>query len=330
MVDLLQSSTRNRFQMAVWIVKLGFLFIGIVSTVLLLKLTVPYSVNALLSAIPRLWFSFRIWLAPPYLYIIVNFIIIIIAASSRFQQKHWGKNGEEVVIEAENENRLQKQERSDLASDYLKTSTEIWPDMEEIPQEYVEKALVYVEKSPEVPSGVSCLTDSDEKTTTDLSVSSRFAATKPLETSRRIDKSAAAPPQQTAKSVGVAKAKKQNDTLDATWKMITEGGKPLMRHLKKSETWDVPPRVNDPDSDVDSSSGVTNRRELRKLETFNDASSTASLRGGGRLIREISLSQEELNHRVEAFIKKFNDDMRLQRQESQNRYLEMVNRGVYT
>ncbi|XP_043715793.1 uncharacterized protein LOC122664159 [Telopea speciosissima] len=347
MVDLLQNSTKNRLQTAVWSVKLGFLFIGVISTVLLLKLAVPYSVNAVLSTIPRLWISFRSWLAPPYLYIIVNFIIITIAASSSFQQKQNSEKKSEETVMAENENRSQKQKRIDfgadsssLASDHRKISTEIWSDMDEIPQDSVGKALVSVGKSvqssPETCSDVSCLTYSDEKAETDLSVSSRFAARTSSETSQRIGKSVAAP-QKTAKPLGVAKPKKQNETFDATWKMITDGrGKPLTRHLKKSETWDVPPRVIVPDSNLESAPAVTNRKELRKSETFNDASSSASSassassRGGdGGLKREKSLSHDELNRRVEAFIKKFNDDIRLQRQDSYKRYMDMVNRGVY-
>ncbi|XP_043714697.1 uncharacterized protein LOC122663055 [Telopea speciosissima] len=160
----------------------------------------------------------------------------------------------------------------------------------------------------------------------DLFVSSRFAAGTSSETSRRIGKSVAAL-QKTAKPLGVAKPKKQNETFDATWKMITDGrGKPLPRHLKKSETWDVPSHVIVPDSNLESAPAVANRKELRKSETFNDASSSAlsassaSSRGSdGGLKREKSLSHDELNRRVETFIKKFNDDIRLQRQDSYKR-----------
>lgn len=49
---------------------------------------------------------------------------------------------------------------------------------------------------------------------------------------------------------------------------------------------------------------------------------------GGKLKKDPSLGQEELNKRVEAFINKFNEDMRLQRQESLNQYMEMINRGA--
>ena len=100
---------------------------------------------------------------------------------------------------------------------------EIWSDMEEIPQKSVEKPLVSVEKSPETWSDVSCLSDSDEKTTPSLSDSPRFAARKLSANSPKIDKSVVRPSQKAAKSLGIAKPKKPNETLDATWKMITEG-----------------------------------------------------------------------------------------------------------
>lgn len=128
---------------------------------------------------------------------------------------------------------------------------------------------------------------------------------------------------------------KRNDTLESTWKTITEGrAMPLTRHLKKSDTWDSHVRQN----------STAPAPKVKKAETFHErtttTATTASTTSGGsgeesangnsagRLRREPSLSQDELNRRVEAFIKKFNDEMRLQRQESLRQYQEMISRGI--
>lgn len=99
-------------------------------------------------------------------------------------------------------------------------------------------------------------------------------------------------------------------TMDSTWKTIVEG---KSKKLTKSES--VPPR---------SQPVAATCKELRKLETFNDS---ASIRRLGGLRRDPSVDVEEFNKQVEAFINKFNRDMRLQRQESDQRFLDMINRS---
>ncbi|KAE9600189.1 hypothetical protein Lalb_Chr14g0370311 [Lupinus albus] len=113
-----------------------------------------------------------------------------------------------------------------------------------------------------------------------------------------------------------------DDSMEATWRAIMEGqGKILKPQLKKSETWGARITKAEPFSengDVDDHVAWA-KKELTKSETFNDR---VSLR------RDKSMSPDELNRRAEDFIKKFNNQMKLQRLESHQRFLDMVNRGV--
>ncbi|GKD36987.1 RNA-directed DNA polymerase, eukaryota, reverse transcriptase zinc-binding domain protein, partial [Tanacetum coccineum] len=129
------------------------------------------------------------------------------------------------------------------------------------------------------------------------------------------------------RTLGVAKPKKQ-DTLENTWKKITEGRSvPLTRHLRKSETWETHGRENHGSEEL-------NDHHSSKSDTVDVSRGGAPSKlnrsgGSGRLRKDPSLGQEELNRKVEAFIKKFNEDMRLQRQESMNQFMEMINRGAH-
>ncbi|XP_047977688.1 uncharacterized protein LOC125219685 [Salvia hispanica] len=135
----------------------------------------------------------------------------------------------------------------------------------------------------------------------------------------------------------------EDNTMDATWEAIIGGGKPKpkpklnskskskpkqnKKGLKKSETWEEAvsqrrrrPRRLDSEEVVPTS---PKWRELRKAETFNDAVS-ATRRGG--LVRRIpSMSLEEFNQKVDRFIKNFKEGIQLQRQESYQRSLGIIN-----
>nr|GLL35894.1 uncharacterized protein LOC109193643 isoform X1 [Ipomoea trifida] len=120
--------------------------------------------------------------------------------------------------------------------------------------------------------------------------------------------------------------------VDATWEAINGGGgeEKQSSKLKKCETWPRPPpqpTTTAPEPLVPSSAAAaaTSWKELRKSVTFNDAVS-ACRRGG--LARDLLRSPEEMNKRFDDFIRKVNHELRLQRQESEQRFLEAINRGL--
>nr|GFD35844.1 RNA-directed DNA polymerase, eukaryota, reverse transcriptase zinc-binding domain protein [Tanacetum cinerariifolium] len=82
---------------------------------------------------------------------------------------------------------------------------------------------------------------------------------------------------------------KKHETLESTWKTMTDGRHiPLNRHLKKSDIFENH-NQHEPKLDYNA---------MKKLETFNDRT-------------------DEVN-----------DEMRLQRQESLQRNMDMMNRGA--
>lgn len=135
--------------------------------------------------------------------------------------------------------------------------------------------------------------------------------------------------------LGVLKPNKQ-DTLESTWNTITEGrATRLKRHLRKSDTRERDGHIHDRDRHLRPQQQEKTPKKMIKSDTFNDCANTSSPQlspsssGINKLKKEASLSQDELNRRVEAFIKKFNEEMRLQRQESLNQYMETINRASH-
>ena len=67
------------FYVKVVLISMGVLFMG-----LAMKVSIPLALEFLGSHVPVMWSNFLRWLRPPYLYVIINCIIITIVASSRF------------------------------------------------------------------------------------------------------------------------------------------------------------------------------------------------------------------------------------------------------
>ncbi|XP_021294344.1 uncharacterized protein LOC110424155 [Herrania umbratica] len=325
-----------------WILSLKVLFIsiGILAIAFGLKVSVPLVLEFSVSQAPLLWSTFRSWLKPPYLYVIINGIIITIAASSRFYIKTGEKDQTEQMqrrskISVDQGPDFEDEMKSGLDFGVVESSALVYEQkqtVEEVEMRgFEEESNAAVEDvgdggdefaisksewipprrmgSSEIPSDILSPTDKPP-------AASRFGHRKPVKANP-----------EGGRALRVAKPKR-HETLENTWKMITEGrAMPLTRHLKKSDTWENHGR----DINVEA---LADSPLVKKSETFRDRTNyqpprvqDTSSPASEKLRKEPSLSQDELNRRVEAFIKKFNDEMRLQRQESLNQYMEMINRG---
>ncbi|XP_009793039.1 uncharacterized protein LOC107803683 [Nicotiana tabacum] len=282
--------------------KVLLISIGAVSSAMLVKSSVPL----VLYEFPTIWSSFiSSWLKPPYLYVVLNCIIIIIAATSRSHRREHSSGESQPLISA----------RSTPLSDLIVISQPnvnmSEPEMSELSPEPVDESEVFevkaepvniepqqvveVENDDQVVISNSVVTSLPEVETELLQqlatekplVSSRFGHRKPL---TRMNPEG-------VKSLRVARVKR-HETLESTWKKITEGRHvPLTRHLN---TW----------------------------QQNHGSQSPVQIENKRKTVLEPSPSQDELNRRVEAFITKFNEEMRLQREQSLQQYMEMINRGI--
>ncbi|KAF7836772.1 uncharacterized protein G2W53_011631 [Senna tora] len=350
-----------------WLLSLKLLLLstGVLSFAMALKLTLPLLSHFIVSDVPSFWSLFLTWLRPPYLYILLNGIIITIVASSKIHNNKKLDDGPDdplVVLRPDDPT---------LLPDSLKVSGEIrsadyavyngfgaavnTPPPEPIKisgdlrrtTDYAVYNGVVWETVTEAQDAKISNVEKGEIGKEDLNYSPSYVATslqrkEPLGLSFCKDdekspvsarfghrKSAKTIPQGGKAALGVAKPKR-HDTLESTWKTITEGrAMPLTRHLKKSDTWDSHHRRNVTPLTEQNENTPPNPKVMKKSETFSERSKNSSASpspGSGRMRKEPSLSQDELNRRVEAFIRKFNEEMRLQRQESLRQYNEMVNR----
>ncbi|BFG33295.1 hypothetical protein CerSpe_195690 [Prunus speciosa] len=386
-VDVLKGA---RLETAIWAAKLLLLCVGTVSTLVFFKAAIiPYLLNLTVSIVPQLWTSFKsCFLSPLYIYIILNFIIITIAASSTFQnqkqrQQHSSSSSSSSSVGFSSfisDNAAKTADNIDSGSNYIYS-----PDNNNNSSIQSESLSQQQQQQPKIQSHSKDTIQSlskEDATALLFSPSSHGHSNNEMMSWHDIHIVQADDGKQEAaaeddddddqgfdpspemlsgdylsKSVEMPRPEvevgEDINTLDTTWKTIMEGqGKAIGKHLKKSDTWDTPPRLtelaltrtkfkggldhqlqldhsnldgDDDDDNDDYGHGEDDavtwaRRELKKSDTFSDR---VSLR------REKSMTQEELNQRAEAFIKKFNNDMRLQRLESdQRRFREIVNGGL--
>ncbi|MBA0849971.1 hypothetical protein Goshw_023537 [Gossypium schwendimanii] len=292
--------------------KTALISTGVISVAILLKVSAPSVTQFVTSGIPSIYGLILSFLRPPYLYLLINGIIISIVASSKLQAQ-------------KPESTQQINPSPEIVSQALKVPSEVFSNeysygtpaatvlvAEEIKRTVEEEQVKVVKEAAPAPLR-----------TESMELISLMAEKPPV--ARRFGQRKAVKAATEGKALRVSKPKR-HDTLEATWKTITEGRPmPLTRHLKKSDTWEQLTQKdhNTPPPPLPNT--------MKKSDTFNEHSREPPLArspGSGKLKKDPSLSQDELNRRVEAFIKKFNEEMRLQRQESLNQYQEMLRGGA--
>ncbi|CAN6994803.1 hypothetical protein Bca4012_048997 [Brassica carinata] len=292
---------------------------GVFSVAAAVIFTVPSVSHFVASSYPMIYDNTVFLLKPPYLYLVINCIIVSIVATSKLTNK----SSSNIDVSDFSEAVTVVPVPSDIDAGYLNVSHQA------VASDYTKGE----DNDPTVEDDVPLVIDDDKQLETEkLKPKSDWSepeTEKPKQPSdspevSRVKLSRKPPRYSKQKSlkmsaeggVGDKKPPRRQDTLETTWKKITEGhSTPLTKHLTKSDTWQER-------SHVQSSSEKSAKQKMTKSENLNDINAPTELK------REPSPGQEELNRRVEAFIKKFNEEMRLQRLESLAKNKEMVNGGT--
>ncbi|GMI91518.1 hypothetical protein like AT1G61260 [Hibiscus trionum] len=302
-----------------FLIKLFFISTGLLGIALGLKISVPLVLEFCVSQVPLWWSTICSWLKPPYLYVVINGIIITIAASSRFNQNNSDKDQTEEQIQPRpkisvdqrpvEEYDMKNGWESDVeSSDFVYERNSRGKEVETMILE--DESNVAVEDDRNSENEFSEWIPPTRMDSSEIPLDALFPPEKPAFSSRFSHRKPVKTNPEGERALRVAKPK-QHETLENTWKMIMERkAMPLSRHLKKSDMWENHGR----DINVEAS---TDSPLMKKSETFKDRTNyqlphvqVSPSPASGKPRKEPSLSQEELNSRVEAFIQKFNDDMR--------------------
>ncbi|XP_074343532.1 uncharacterized protein LOC141682732 [Apium graveolens] len=276
-----------------------------------------------LSQVPLISSLVSSWLQPLYLYLIINFIIITIFISSKLQQHH---GHSKPIKKFPSENNYDREEQSKLADvmqleslteiEGMEVSNELYENGNHCVPTLKPKTTVLANNLQLDYSNNANISYSDDGT----KESAYFEPWKFQGSARFVHPKVVEANTQGKKKLGVPKPEQELETLESTWKAITDGRPMPITHQHTG------------------GGNLQNSHKMITSETFsrqqgtnrNNISRTlAGSPSSGKLKRDPSPGQDELNKRVEAFISRFKEDMRLQRKESLRQYVEMINSSAY-
>ncbi|KAH8511952.1 hypothetical protein H0E87_009223 [Populus deltoides] len=283
-----------------------------------------------------LWSSLVSWLKPPYLYVIINCIIISIVVSSRFDHNHDTNSTtthdhiEKIPMDDSVHGMKISTVKTRFDGALKSRALVVYQDrVEEEEEEVIQDKCMVLEDRENGGAGdfviskstwVPPIKGNDSSENNLLLLENLSPAGKPLVSSRFGHGKVVKARPEGGRASRVRKPQ-PNETLENIWKKITEDrAMQLTRHVKKPQT----PVDNWENHGSQLSTSRMDPHAVNKSETFNGRTNyqlppvSSSSPASGKLRKEPSLSQEELNQRAEAFINKFNEEMRMQRQGSFN------------
>ncbi|KAL1206544.1 hypothetical protein V5N11_027114 [Cardamine amara subsp. amara] len=303
------------------------IFAGVLSLASAVTFTVPSVSHFVVSRFPIIYDNTVFLLKPPYLYLVINFIIVSIVATSKLTHKSSSIDDSD-LSEVVTPEPVPVPVPSDIDTGYLNV-VHVTSDYTGIVEKFdvrddspVDLTVEDVQKFPEVISvgeEQKLETEKPKLKNDSPEISILKSTKKPPRFNQQKSPESNSEGGSKKSALGVTKPpRRQEDTLETTWKKITEGSStPLTKHLTKSDTWQERTHVQ--------TSSEKKKEKITKSENLDDRNAPTEEKT--HLKREPSPGQEELNRRVEAFIKKFNEEMRLQRLESLAKYNEMVVNG---
>ncbi|EOA38343.1 hypothetical protein CARUB_v10009857mg [Capsella rubella] len=286
-------------------IKAALISTGIAALSLFLKYSVPIGVDFSVSRFPIIWSSFLSWLKPPYLFVVANVIIAIIVAFSKYHQsiedqEESEDDDNEILQCGEYKSRVEPivvtQAPLEMKDVNLDTNSDFAAEV--VYEEEISSGLINGED--ELKSELNHVPSTIEESENLTPAEARSGHRKPVKT---ISKGG----NNKKKALRVVKPKR-HEKIDDTWKMVTEVGKAttLTSGFRRSETFVL-------------GAGGDVKPVLRKAETFKDvtnnhrqSSTTMTVKMKKKKkkkeIKMMSPSRDELNRRVEAFIKKCKEE----------------------
>lgn len=280
----------RKFERAIWGSKVLVVFVGMLSTFTLLKTTViPYFHYLSFSIIPQLWLSFRSWISPLYIYFVINFIIFVIAATSGFPNPL--RNQQQSSASSSSSDDKTKKSLMDKNTNHDHVSHHgiiSWRSFQILQQKK------FIADEPWLETKETKVDDEDDEKKKNNRFTSNYNSNDEI-----VGEDDQASPPETNLD--------EYSTMEATWKAIME------RQGKAVETRSSDDDDDDDEVKMDGEDHALERDIMRKWETLR---------------KDKSISEEELNKRAEAFINKVNNDIRLQRLQSDQCFFDMLHRGL--